>query len=363
MSKSIPVVAYEREQHEAALKRFTDKVLGPDICARRQRVIDTFHDRMPGRDRLPLRHVLLDGEVVAGTMGYMPTEFLVNGTRVLARYTHDLLVDPEYRGGGLGKLIVANAREQGDFFPGGMWMTGQCHRIHQQMGFDDVAQLTTFTAVLDPASFVSRRGYPPFRGVVMRAGLSLTRAVSMRRVRGILDRASGTLTMTRQMDAAHDAAWLALSMTYSLTRVRDAAYLNWKYGGHPFLDYRTVLATRNGTPRGFMVWRPAPRDAVETRAVITDFLVEKGDVETFRELVAKVLVDAASERIDAVAITTTQSFASAALQKLGFVPGGSRNAWVVANWSDVFPKEWLTDLDRWHMCLGDSDGDMWTGSM
>ena len=150
MSKKLPVVAYERERHEPALKRFTEKVLGATVCANRQRVIDTFHDRMPGRERLPLRHVLVDGDIVAGTLGYMPTEFLVNGTRVASRYTHDLLVDPEYRGAGLGKLIVAHAHALGDFYPGGMWMTGQCHKIHQQVGFDDVANLVTYTAVLDP---------------------------------------------------------------------------------------------------------------------------------------------------------------------------------------------------------------------
>lgn len=363
MSKTIPVVAYERERHEPALKRFTEKVLGADICARRQRVIDTFHERMPGREHVPLRHILLDGDVVAGTLGYMPTEFLVDGKRVAARYTHDLLVDPEYRGGGLGKLIVANAREQGDFFPGGMWMTGQCHRIHQQMGFDDVAMLATYTAVLNPGSFVTRRGFPPFKRVVMRAGLTLTRMLSMRRARAILSRAQNTLTVVKEMDPAHDAAWFDLAKTYGITRVRDAAYLNWKYGGHPVLDYRIVLATRNGAPRGFLVWRPAPADAGEKRAVITDFLVERGDDATFREMVAKALVDVSAAGIDAVAIISTQRFATTVLQKLGFMPGGSRNAWVVANWRDVFPAEWLTDLERWHVCLGDSDGDMWTGSM
>jgi GNAT superfamily N-acetyltransferase len=363
LSKEIPVVPYQREAHEAALRRFTDRVLGATIGANRQRVIDTFHDRMPGRERLPLRHILLDGDRVAGTLGYMPTEFLVDGKRVEGRYTHDLLVDPDYRGGGLGKVIVAHACQQGDFFPGGMWMTGQCHRIHQQMGFDDVAELTTYTAVLDTASFVSRRSYPLVKGAVMRAGLTVTRMLALRRARAALSGAHNALTVTKDMDPAHDNAWLDLAKSYSVTRVRDAAYLNWKYGGHPILDYRTVIATRDGAPRGFLVWRPAPAGATERRAVIADFLVRKGDVQTLQELVSKALVDASAMGIDAVAVIATQSFATAVVRRLGFVASGSHNAWVVANWQDVFPREWLTDLDRWHMCMGDSDGDMWTGSM
>ena len=363
MSKTLPVVAYDRERHEPALKRFTEKVLGPEICARRQRVIDTFHDRMPGRERVPLRHILLDGDIVAGTLGYMPTDFLVKGERVAGRYTHDLLVDPEYRGAGLGKLIVAHAHGTGDFYPGGMWMTGQCHKIHQQVGFVDVASLVTYTAVLDPASFARRRGFSPLKSLVTRTGLTAARFLALRRANGVLSRAVCTLDVVQEMNPAHDASWLELARSYGVTRVRDAVYLNWKYAGHPILRYRMVVATRNGAPCGFLIWRPAPRGAAETRAVIADFLVAKDDARTLQEMVARVLIDASGAGIDAVAAVSTQSFATAALQKLGFVAGGSHNAWVIANWRNVLPADWVTDPDRWHMCLGDSDGDMWTGSM
>jgi GNAT superfamily N-acetyltransferase len=357
------VVEYQRERHEPALKRFTAKVLGDEIAERRQRVIATYYERMPGRERQPLRHVLMDGDVVAGTLGYMPTEFLVKGERVEARYTHDLLVDPEYRGAGLGKLIVAHAYGLNDFFPGGMWMTGQCHKIHQQVGFDDVATLVTYTAVMDPASFAARRGFSPLKSLATRTGLSATRWLALRRAHSLLSSAQNSLAVVKEMDPVHDAAWLDLAKSYGITRVRDAAYLNWKYAGHPRLSYRMIVATRNGSPRGFLVWRPAPEGASETRAVIADFLVAKDDTRTLQEMAARVLVDATTAKIDAIAVISTQAFAVAALQKLGFVAGGSRNSWVVAHWREVFPPEWLTDLERWHVCMGDSDGDMWTGSM
>jgi GNAT superfamily N-acetyltransferase len=363
MSATLPIVDYDRDRHEPALRRFTAKVLGEAVCERRQRVIDTFHDGMPGREHSPLRHVLMDGDIVAGTLGYMPAEFLVNGQRVQARYTHDLLVDPDYRGGGLGKRIVAHARETGDFYPGGMWMTGQCHKIHQQTGFDDVANLVTYTAVLDPGAFAARRGFSPLKSAVTRTGLGVTRMLALRRARGILSRAQSELTTVKDMDPAHDTAWMLLAKTYVITRVRDAAYLNWKYGGHPILNYRTVVATRKGAAQGYMVWRPAPEGASETRAAIVDFLVAKGDTTTLQELASHVLVEASAAGIDAVAMIATQEFATAALQKLGFVAGGSRNSWVIANWKNVLPADAVSNLDLWHMCMGDSDGDIWTGAM
>jgi GNAT superfamily N-acetyltransferase len=357
------VVAYERERHEAALMRFTEKVLGPEICARRRRVIDTFHDAMPGRERLPLRHVIMDGDVVAGTLGYMPADFLVGGERVAARFTHDLLVDPEYRGGGLGKLIVQNAHDLGDFFPGGMWMTNPCYKIHLSCGFDDAPALTTYTSVLDPASFAARRGFSPVKKAAGLVGLGVTRAMAMKRARDIVARDGALLQAVDRFDPAMDGAWLDLAKGYSVTRVRDAAYLNWKYVDHPWLDYRAFVATEGGRARGYMLWRPAPAGATETRAVIPDFLVGKGDARTLRLLAARVILDAASAGIDSVAVLTTQGWAAEALRGLGFIAGQNRNVWVVAGWCNRMPEEWLRDLDRWHVVLGDSDGDMWTGSM
>ena len=363
MSKALPVVAYEREHHEPALKRFTEKVLGADVCARRQRVIDTFHDRMPGRDRFPLRHIVLDGETVAGMLGYMPADFVVGGQRVPARYTHDLLVDSAYVGRMLGTVVVRHAREQGCFFPGGMWMTEASHRIHLFCGFDDAPQLTTYTTVLAPGSFVRRHGFSPLKSAVTRAGLGVIRTLALMRAHRLVARAHLGLQTVRVMDAADDAAWFEMAKTYGVTRVRDAAYLNWKYAGHPLLSYRIVVAKDNGRPRGFLVWRPAPEGDANPRAVIVDFLVEKGDARTLQEMTARAMLDAVAAGSDALAVLTTQTFAVSALRPLGFVPGRTRNTWVVANWRDIMPVNWLAELDRWHMCLGDSDGDMWTGAM
>jgi hypothetical protein len=244
-----------------------------------------------------------------------------------------------------------------------MWMTGACHKIHQTTGFDDVAELMTYTAVLDPASFTARRNFSPLKTVIGRAGLGAKRILALSRAKKILGDAQSSLFNVEQMDPGLDSVWFELAKGYGITRVRDAAYLNWKYADHPRLDYRLIVATRNGAPTGFLVWRPAPAEIAEKRAVIADFLVARDDTRTLEEMVARVLLDASEAGIDAVAIISTQTFAIAALQKLGFVAGGSRNAWVIANWKDVMPAEWVKDLDRWHMCLGDSDGDQWTGSM
>jgi GNAT superfamily N-acetyltransferase len=359
--KTLPIVAYQPELHADALFRFISKVLGAEMCERRRRVIETMHTTMPGHDRFPLRHVIVDGDSIAGTLGYMPADFWVKGERVAVRFTHDLLVDPDYRGAGLGRLIVDNARALGDFFPGGMWMTDPCRKIHVDCGFKDATPLVTYSLVLDPAAFVTRKAMSGIKGFVSRTALSFNRTLALARARRLAGNSS--LREVERFDPAMDAVWETLARGYSITRVRDAAYLNWKYSDHPSLDYRNLIATRDGAPSGYLVWRLAPAVAEEKRAVVVDFLTARNDAGTLRRLIARVVAEAHAAGMESVSVLTTQPWAASVVRGLGFMPRAARNTWVVAGWQGVIPVEWLSDTTAWHVCLGDSDGDMWTGSI
>ena len=355
---SLTVVAYRRELHEPAYLRFIAKVMGAEECEHRRQVLASMHERMPGRDRLPLRHVILDGDRVAGSLGYLPADFWIKGERVAVRFTHDLLVDPDYRGQGLAKLVVDNARAQGDFFPGGMWMTDPCYKIHLACGFDDVAAITTHTLALSVSSFVAQKKLSPAKGLVALTGLSFTCARSLGRAHRVLKRARGAIKSVDRFDAALDSTWARLGASYSITLARDAAYLNWRYADHPHLGYKFAVASRNGHATGFVVWRPS--SVGEKRAVVTDFLVEKGDVATFERLVSHVMVESCRARCDSLSVITTQEWATRTLRSFGFFPRGARSTWVIAGWQNRIPKEWLTDHEPWHVVLGDSDGDIWS---
>ena len=357
-ARPLTVVAYQRDVHEPAYLRFIAKVLGPAECEHRRAVLASMHERMPGRDRFPLRHVILDGDRVAGSLGYMPADFWIGGERVPVRFTHDLLVDPDYRGQGLAKLVVDNARALGDFFPGGMWMTDPCYKIHLACGFDDAAALTTYTLALDPASFVAQKEMPPFKRMVARAALGFTRLRTLAHANRTLARAGNDVQAIDRFDPALDATWARLGTSYAITLARDAAFLNWRYAEHPHLKYRFATAKKNGVVAGFMVWRPST--AGEKRAVITDFLVEKGDVATFERLLSHAIVHASMGGCHSISILTTQAWAARTLRSFGFYPRGARNTWVIAGWQNRIPKEWLADQDPWHVVISDSDGDIWS---
>jgi hypothetical protein len=160
-----------------------------------------------------------------------------------------------------------------------------------------------------------------------------------------------------------DEAWYGMLAGYGAGIIREARYLSWRYARHPVLDYQIRVAERDGKTAGYIVWRPAPAHVEEKRAVITDFLVEKGDAGAFEYLVSCVVLESNDAGAEVLSVLTTQSWAAGALRKFGFLPRGNAHAWVVAGWEDHISPWWVTDAEPWHMCLGDSDGDMWTGSV
>jgi len=361
---TFPVVPYEKQKHESAYLRFLEKVLGAEKFATRRKAVAWLHDGHPLRgERPPLRFVVTDDEKIAGSMGHMPADYMIKGERVAVRITHDLLVDPEYRGQGLAKKIVDNSKATGDFYPGGMWMNVPCYKIHRACGFDDVLSPTTQTLVLDPGAFARRQGFNAVKRVAVAGALGVTRARAMRKARAVVDSETGGVACREvgEFDPRLDGAWLSMVKSYDIAACREAAFLNWKYTKHPVLKYRFTVAERGGDTRGYLVWRMPLEGGKENRAVIVDYLVERGDVETLKAMTAKVIVEAETGGAEALSVMTTHPRAVKLLRTFGFLPRRGSHSWVIANWERYLPREWLVSHEPWHVCLGDSDGDFWTG--
>lgn len=360
--ETLKLIAYEHDKHKNALLKFLEKVGGSEKCSKRAKVIEWIHKDMPGHDRLPLRYVITQGDRIAGSMGHMPTEFLSRGQKFLARFTHDLLVDPDYRGQGLAKRLVNNALNTGSFFPGGMWMTGACYKLHLSCGFSDMKPLQTLTLALNPTTFLSKKEMSSSKITAAKVALRISRLKGLKRAASSLKKSNKTLNQIRSFNPNTDRRWLELLQTYEIGRIRNAAYLNWKYSRHPILTYQILLAEHADQVDGYIIWRLPQNGDERKRALITDFLVQNGDTETLEALIAKVILETSETEAEALTIVTSQSWVSNLLRRFGFYPKGTPDAWVIAGWKSVIPSEWINDLSKWHICAGDSDGDIWTGS-
>ncbi len=359
----LPVVGFEKEKHEAAYLRFLEKVLGTDTFSTRKIAVAWLHDHHPLTARAPLRFVVTDGERIAGSMGHMPADYVIKGERTPVRITHDLLVDPDYRGQGIAKRIVDHSKSTGDFYPGGMWMNVPCYKIHRACGFDDVVAPTTQTLVFEPKPFVRRHGFNPAKKAAALVALGLARTRAMKKARATVSSTGGesAVRTIREFDPALDARWLSMAKSYDIAACREAALLNWKYARHPVVRYTLLVAEGGGEAMGYLIWRLPMDGDPERRAVIVDFLVEKGDTATLGTMLSRVILDAESVRAEALSVMTTQPRAVSLIRSFGFLPRREGHTWVVANWEGRISREWLQNHDSWHVCLGDSDGDFWTG--
>ena len=353
------VVPYYRDLHEWTYLELLARHFGREEAERRGRVLAWMHERMPGRERAPLRHVVADGGRVVASMGHLPAEFWILGDRVPIRYTHDLLVDERYRGlPRLGRKLMINALSTGARVAGGLWMTDASYRLHVNAGFESLDPLTTYTLALNPVDFAAQRTLSAAKANAMRWLLAAVRARSLARADRVLGRPGCAVHDVDELDPVHDAVWERFALGYAITRTRDAAYLNWRYASHPNLEYRFALATAGGSPEGFMVWR-ASHDG-EKRAVVPDFLVARWDVATFERLLSHVIMQTFAAGSTSLSIMTTQPWAARVLRGFGFYPRPTRNTWVVGNWADGVPRRWIGEHSTWHMVLGDSDGDVWS---
>ena len=126
---------------------------------------------------------------------------------------------------------------------------------------------------------------------------------------------------------------------------RTAAFLRWRYGDAPLLDYRAVVEQE----RGLAIFRVRPRGR-SWEASVAEVLVRPGDVGTARRLLSRV---ARAARVDHVTCSFPQDWAAGrAAIRAGFVhaPGGP-----VLVTNPLHPLEGPdpSQLSSWSLSLGD----------
>jgi GNAT superfamily N-acetyltransferase len=128
---------------------------------------------------------------------------------------------------------------------------------------------------------------------------------------------------------------------------RDLAYLRWRYGAAPLLDYAAVVEEEAGRLRGLAIFRVRPRGAL-WESTVAEVLVPAGDRRTTRRLLRRV---AAAAPVDHLTLHDPDQTVTAAA-RLGFLPAPGGIGFVVKPLRDgVRPDP--TELRAWALSLGD----------
>lgn len=153
-----------------------------------------------------------------------------------------------------------------------------------------------------------------------------------------------------------DLLWSRIALRYSFSISRDSTYLNWKYFRQPGLQYCKVLARRNGTPVGLVVYR-FPNRSEQRIGIISECFCLEDDPLLHSALIRRAMEDFTCHGIDLIKCGASTGNQRKVLHDLGFglvdidvpvfhVSPKASNL----DFKTIMAKDWL-------LSLGDSDID------
>jgi CelD/BcsL family acetyltransferase involved in cellulose biosynthesis len=278
------------------------------------------------------------GQELVGFNGAMPVDVVFDGDTRPAAWSCDFIVKPECRRHGVGGALK--------------------HELDRRSSF-----LLTQGTSEAAATVLARSGWQPGQGP--RSYVRLQRARGPRdRIRRALQGLTSLAGRVRSRaadvskvtfvdelpgDELLDCLWADVAGGYSRCVVRDAAYLRWRYAGHPLARYRYLCAWRNQRLVALAVVRVSA-----THAVFVDYIGPAVGGDLKNALVAALLE--ASGQCDTLECTTSDLELSRALVRHGFLPTRSPPLrFFVRVTTEPVPADCATG---WFLMGGDSDGEL-----
>jgi GNAT superfamily N-acetyltransferase len=223
-------------------------------------------------------------DTIVGLRAFMRWRFLSGSREFTAVRAVDTATHPHYQGRGIFSRLTQTALQnldgEIDFVfntPNEMSLPG-----YLKMGWRTVGKV--------PVSIRVRR---PVR---------IVRAILSRRSKTTPTGAPPEIEAERASEALDDVQSLHQLLEGSVlskdrfTTPRTAAYLKWRYGQAPLLDYRAVREFRDGRLVGIALFRVRPRGAT-WETMVADLIVPPPDRKTARRLLLRVAQAASVDHV------------------------------------------------------------------
>jgi GNAT superfamily N-acetyltransferase len=291
----------------------------------------------------PLIWLAREGEAVVGQYATMPVRLSVEGREIDAAWGTDVMVAPEGQRKGLGqRLFTAWDEHVGASI--GLGLTDASHGVFKKLGWPDLGNVPRFVKRLTRAKD-SGATQPLAR--LERAG---------RRIAARLHPIGGDVRLAGRIDDRFTRLWERVAPRFAFIVRRDAAYMTWKYAERPQLGHAIAVRERNGELAGYVVYR----HVAEPQGLVTllvDFLAEPDDAETLQRLLRWVERDALAAGSQLVRVFTTCSAFHPTFRRAGYEAGPPGMRLVAKINALQVPDDFYRSAERWHVTLGDSDGD------
>jgi predicted N-acetyltransferase YhbS len=301
----------------------------------------------PGQE--PEIWVAREGPGITGQYATMPVRLSVKGQEVQASWGMDVMVAPERQRQGLGEVLFRTwDRNVGASL--GLGLSDASYRLFQKLKWPDVGPVPCFVKPLSRRA-LRRPNWPdPVNRLVSAVTLPFIRIIARSRP------LRAEVRLIQRFDDSFTALWEELAPRFDLSVRRDAAYLNWKYASAPHVRYSIAALVRDGTNRGYAVYRHVhePRGRV---TLLVDFLADPGDEDGLSTLLHWVDREAREADSDKIRTFVMHAGFRRVLKRSGYFQVKSTMEFVAKiNGVDV-ADSFYDATDHWHVTLGDSDQD------
>lgn len=276
---------------------------------------------------------------IVGLRAFMRWRFRVDGRSVRAVRAVDTATHPDHRGAGIFSRLTEGALRE---------LRGEAELVfntpndkslpgYLKMGWRPVGRI--------PVAIRIRRPLPVLRGA-RRLRSSTGSPSTIRPAPGVDGETAAEALADPELSALLEEAAAPIAR---FATPRDAAFLDWRYGAAPLLDYRGMREHIEGKLAGIALFRVRQRGSL-WESTVADLIVRPGDARTARRLLRRV---AGAAAVDHVACSfPLGSEPARAARGRGFLrsPGGPTLT-AKALRGDLRPDPY--ERRSWALCLGD----------
>lgn len=303
--------------------------------------------------------LLLHRRKVIGMHGHMPLQFHVNGRECMGYLAHDDLLAMDYRGKGLGKVLLEGVAKQASEFSGALWFNEPNYKLYKKCSWTDSTGFYAYLKIFDPGLLVKRQ----FSNKVIQKIVSLGGKIILS-AREILknENLSSAVNIFRieRFDEQFDKFFEKISDHFGFIVARSEKYLNWKFVEKPFNNYRIFAALdKTNQLSGYMVLK-SEKYGEGVRGKILDILVHPEKPQVFNALIYASIREFIGIRASHIEIVCTYPTFVKWLKKMGFIKKPNPLRFMVSNWEGQFDRDLIGNIDNWYLTFGDADGDAWT---
>ena len=298
---------------------------------------ELWHWQFEQREHLQPPLILLHQHKVIGFNGSMPVNLHSSQGRRPAIWSCDFILDPAYRGQGLGQVIKAELKRRHQVIMS-LGISEQASPVLLKSGWQQNTEVESFQKILQPRRVrdVALIGIQRFNQIKHSIDTNLSWEVH-------------NMNLYQFSITVLDQLWNSVKNKYHNCISRDGAYISWRYKQHPHASYACLGAFYKETLKALVIYR-----IDGDRAVLVDYIGPANQLRVKSHLVHAFLNNV--RFCQQINCTTSDPQLKYALAEAGFRRTRHQPRFYV--WSDDHDQ-----LARNVFIMGgDSDGDMLAAS-